>query len=101
MVICGAIAGYNDKVTPPGPRNYLSLLIRRGRTEGFLVLDYLDRAAELLGHAAEIELGPAARADALDAHAIGGYIIPEREVVPHIPVALHPQIHLVTRGAQP
>lgn len=46
VVICGAIAGYNDKVPPPGPRNYLSLLVRRGRMEGFIVLDYMDRAGE-------------------------------------------------------
>ena len=46
VVICGAIAGYNEKVPPPGPRNYLSLLLQRGRMEGFIVLDYMDRAGE-------------------------------------------------------
>ena len=46
VVICGAIAGYNEKVPPPGPRNYLSLLVKRGRMEGFIVLDYMDRAGE-------------------------------------------------------
>ena len=46
VVICGAIAGYNDKVPPPGPRNYLSLLVQRGRMEGFIILDYMDRAGE-------------------------------------------------------
>ena len=46
VVICGAIAGYNEKVPPPGPRNYLSLLVRRGRMEGFIILDYMDRAGE-------------------------------------------------------
>ena len=30
----------------PGPKNYLNLLIKRGRMEGFIVLDYLPRAAE-------------------------------------------------------
>ncbi len=40
VVICGAIAGYNDTVPPKGPSNYLSLLINRGRMEGFIVLDY-------------------------------------------------------------
>ncbi|HSB61433.1 MAG TPA: NADP-dependent oxidoreductase [Vicinamibacteria bacterium] len=46
VVICGAISMYNDKVPPPGPRNYLSLLGRRGRMEGFIVLDYMPRAGE-------------------------------------------------------
>jgi NADPH-dependent curcumin reductase CurA len=46
VVICGAIAGYNEKVPPPGPRNYLSLLVQRGRMEGFIVLDYMHRAGE-------------------------------------------------------
>jgi NADPH-dependent curcumin reductase CurA len=46
VVICGAISGYNERVPPPGPRNYLSLLVQRGRMEGFIVLDYMDRAGE-------------------------------------------------------
>jgi NADPH-dependent curcumin reductase CurA len=48
VVICGAISGYNEKAPPPGPRNYLSLLVRRGRMEGFLILDYMDRAGEAI-----------------------------------------------------
>ena len=31
---------------PPGPRNYLSLLVKRGRMEGFIVIDYMKRAGE-------------------------------------------------------
>ena len=46
VVLCGAIAKYNDKTPPVGPRNYLSLLVKRGRMEGFLVLDYMRRAGE-------------------------------------------------------
>ena len=46
VVLCGAIAGYNDAVQAPGPKNYLNLLSRRGRMEGFIVLDYFPRAAE-------------------------------------------------------
>ena len=33
----------------PGPKNYLNLVVQRGRMEGFLVLDYLPRAAEAVG----------------------------------------------------
>jgi hypothetical protein len=45
VVLCGAISQYNEKVTQ-GPRNYLNLLMKRGRIEGFIVLDYMPRAAE-------------------------------------------------------
>jgi NADPH-dependent curcumin reductase CurA len=48
VVLCGAIARYNDAEQAPGPSNYLNLLLRRGRMEGFLVLDYLPRAAEAI-----------------------------------------------------
>lgn len=44
IVLCGGIAsGYYGHELPPGPRNYLQLVIRRGSMEGFLVLDYLDQ----------------------------------------------------------
>jgi NADPH-dependent curcumin reductase CurA len=46
VVLCGAISRYNDAGPSPGPGNYLNLLVRRGRMEGFIVLDYLPRAAE-------------------------------------------------------
>ena len=49
VVLCGAISTYNSDGPPPGPSNYLNLLVRRGRMEGFIILDYLDRfpAAQL------------------------------------------------------
>ena len=47
-MLCGAIATYNATEQPPGPRNYLNLLLQRGRMEGFLVGDYLRRAAEAI-----------------------------------------------------
>lgn len=46
VVLCGAISRYNDLRPPPGPANYLSLLVQRGRMEGFIVLDFMPRAAE-------------------------------------------------------
>jgi NADPH-dependent curcumin reductase CurA len=46
VVLCGAIARYNDTSQAPGPKNYLNLLVQRGRMEGFIVLDYMPRAAE-------------------------------------------------------
>ncbi len=46
IVICGAISTYNDTEPSPGPKNYLNLIMKRGRMEGFLVLDYWPRAME-------------------------------------------------------
>lgn len=46
VVLCGGISNYNEAEPPPGPRNYMNLIRIRGRMEGFLVLDYLDRFAE-------------------------------------------------------
>jgi len=40
VVICGAIAQYNDTVAPTGPRNYWKLLVNRGTMSGFLVFDH-------------------------------------------------------------
>jgi NADPH-dependent curcumin reductase len=49
VVLCGGIANYNSTETPPGPKNYLNLVVQRGRMEGFIVLDYMPRAAEAIG----------------------------------------------------
>jgi hypothetical protein len=46
VVLCGAISMYNDTGRPTGPGNYVSLIARRGRMEGFVVLDYVDRFPE-------------------------------------------------------
>ncbi len=43
VVLCGAISHYNDSKPAPGPANYINLIIRRGRMEGFIILDYVDR----------------------------------------------------------
>ena len=46
VAICGAISTYNATEPPPGPRNYMSLLVNRARMEGFVVFDFADRYAE-------------------------------------------------------
>jgi NADPH-dependent curcumin reductase CurA len=46
VVLCGGISGYNEKEPPPGPRNLMNLVTRRGRMEGFIVIDYFARFAE-------------------------------------------------------
>jgi NADPH-dependent curcumin reductase CurA len=57
VVLCGAISGYNDRAAVKGPANYSNLIIKRGRMEGFLILDYFDRMpegqAEMAGWLAE------------------------------------------------
>lgn len=52
IVLCGAIAGYNDPSKASGPRNYMALLVARARMEGFVVFDYADRFA-----AAQADIG--------------------------------------------
>lgn len=47
VVICGAISTYNaEGALPPGPSNYIYLLLRRARMEGFIVFDYASRFGE-------------------------------------------------------
>ncbi|HSO00310.1 MAG TPA: NADP-dependent oxidoreductase [Candidatus Nanopelagicales bacterium] len=48
VVICGAISVYNEMSATQGPKNYLALLVRRGRMEGFIVLDYIERYGEAM-----------------------------------------------------
>lgn len=46
IVLCGLISQYNAKRPVPGPYNFPQILIKRARVEGFIVLDYLERAQE-------------------------------------------------------
>lgn len=48
VVLCGGISRYNEAELPPGPRNYMNLIIQRARMEGFLLLDYQARFPEAL-----------------------------------------------------
>jgi NADPH-dependent curcumin reductase len=48
IVLCGAISVYNAEERPAGPTNYVNLVMQRGRMEGFIVIDYLPRAAEAI-----------------------------------------------------
>jgi NADPH-dependent curcumin reductase CurA len=43
IVLCGAIASYNEPGTGKGIANTSNLIVKRGRMEGFLILDYFDR----------------------------------------------------------
>ncbi|MGR8918197.1 MAG: NADP-dependent oxidoreductase [Gammaproteobacteria bacterium] len=48
VVLCGAISQYEHFDAQEGIRNMLSLVIHRARAEGFIILDYLDRALPAL-----------------------------------------------------
>jgi NADPH-dependent curcumin reductase CurA len=47
IVVCGAISQY-DGSPPRGPRNYMNLVVRRARMEGFLIFDFADRYPEAI-----------------------------------------------------
>lgn len=53
VVICGAITQYNATSLPPGPANYLNLLVRSARMEGFIVMDFLHKAPEAVAALAQ------------------------------------------------
>ncbi|MEM1231147.1 MAG: NADP-dependent oxidoreductase [Pseudomonadota bacterium] len=44
VVLCGGISSYNATEPQPGPANLMNLVINRARMEGFIVIDYMDRA---------------------------------------------------------
>ncbi len=48
VVLCGGISGYNATAPIPGPTNLMNLVIMRARMEGFIVIDYMDRAGEAI-----------------------------------------------------
>ncbi len=47
VVLCGAIATYNDTGKAPGPSNYLNLIQQRATMTGFLSLDDIPRFPEI------------------------------------------------------
>ena len=46
VVLCGGISGYNAEEPVPGPSNLMNLVLRRGRMEGFIIIDYAARFGE-------------------------------------------------------
>lgn len=46
VVVCGAISQINESELPPGPSNYLQLLAKSARMEGFTTLDFARRYDE-------------------------------------------------------
>jgi len=60
VVICGAISVYNDPALMVGPRNYLQILVKSARMEGFVIMHWADKYAE-----AQANLAKWARSDKL------------------------------------
>jgi NADPH-dependent curcumin reductase CurA len=48
IVLCGGISSYNEAELPPGPKNYMQLVIRRCTMQGFILIDYFDQAPQAL-----------------------------------------------------
>ena len=48
VVLCGGISAYNDEELPPGPRNYMQIVIRRLTVKGFILIDYLAQARKAM-----------------------------------------------------
>jgi NADPH-dependent curcumin reductase CurA len=48
IVLCGAIAAYNDNVWASGPAQYRQLIRQRGTMRGFIVMDYIPHYPEAL-----------------------------------------------------
>jgi hypothetical protein len=46
IVLCGLISQYNATEPVPGPYHFVNVLTRRARIEGFIVMDYVNRADE-------------------------------------------------------
>lgn len=46
IVLCGGISSYNEAELPPGPKNYMQLVIRRCKMQGFILIDYLKDAPQ-------------------------------------------------------
>lgn len=57
IVMCGAISQYNEATPEPGPRNLSALISKRGRMEGFIILDFLPRAGEAIAKLATWVMG--------------------------------------------
>ena len=53
IVLCGAISMYNAVDLPPGPANYVNLIVQRGRMEGFIFTDYMPRFPEAMAQLGE------------------------------------------------
>ena len=69
MPLCGMISTYNTEGPIPGPSDFARVLMRRILIKGFIVIDYIPRAAEALAELAPWVLGGQIK---WKAHAVDG-----------------------------
>ena len=48
IVLCGAISQYSENAARAGPKNYMNLIVKRGKMEGFLVSDHMANAGKAI-----------------------------------------------------
>ncbi|MBW4507602.1 MAG: NADP-dependent oxidoreductase [Scytonematopsis contorta HA4267-MV1] len=53
IVLCGLISQYNATQPVPGPYNFINIITKRAKVEGFIVLDYFNRTQEALSNLSE------------------------------------------------
>jgi len=53
IALCGAVSQYNQEAPPPGPDNFVSVLVNRLNIRGYIILDHYDRIGAFLA-----EVGP-------------------------------------------
>ena len=54
IALCGLISQYNDTALTPGPSNFVNLLARQVRLEGFIVSRFMDQAPQFLAEVAPL-----------------------------------------------
>ncbi len=48
VTICGGISSYNEKELPPGPRNFMQIVVHRLSVRGFILFDHIAAAGEAI-----------------------------------------------------
>lgn len=48
IALCGLISQYNATEPVPGPYNFVNILIKRARVEGFIVMDYMNNPQDAI-----------------------------------------------------
>jgi len=48
ITVCGGISAYNDKELPPGPRNFMQIVVHRLSVRGFILFDHIAGAGEAI-----------------------------------------------------
>ena len=48
IALCGMISQYNATEPVPGPYNFINILVKRARVEGFIVMDYMNNPQDAI-----------------------------------------------------